>query len=623
MVIDHLKKLAKSGRYLHLFGLGLSLSSCILRIFPRSSFSQEILEARLFLEYSKGNLAAAEDILIAFARHSNPPTTAITKYISRIINIGKARRVSELLKAGTLSEGNYALVHAAESRLVDDPVQALRVRSKLSLQAGVSTHTVGAGRSALLQLHDNASLATDGMAFFRAEPEHIDFKFLIAIAAAAESVEREDLFASAVGRIIADLMRVTNDEKLSIRYMADVVTAKLTLFDIEGAEAFLRQAFLVKRSKAQTLLSHVVGIKDEASAYLHAVSKARDHIYMRANGSSENSELPVVIFSAAAFRNNSIDYNGFRRELRFIFGQIIKFLDDKGIEYAVHGRIKTHGHIRLGRPFFSYHTISDSNFGLHFKEADRPSLFSFDNKGYAGWSCFSQRSAENVIDLSTVSSQEASAFFESERRRVIGGNISKYAQPPVDAAHSLPDKYIFVATQVLGDAVSSISFLSQFQMLDEVLATAQTAGLALVIKRHPMCTSPEVSHYLNRVRKLPNVTVSTSSIHKLISNAEAVCVINSGVGSEALLHDKPVYVFGRSDYMAACFICRELGDFARFFTAGKTRLSRHQLERFWYIYRNEYSIDTRDHQAASIRIAEKIEQHLSQFPFTSTGKLST
>src|SRR5690606_11694616 len=50
------------------------------------------------------------------------------------------------------------------------------------------------------------------------------------------------------------------------------------------------------------------------------------------------------------------------------------------------------------------------------------------------------------------------------------------------------------------------------------------------------------------------VLLSNASIHSLIERAEAVYKVNSGVGLEALLHEKPVVVTGKCDYMYAATV---------------------------------------------------------------------
>jgi len=42
--------------------------------------------------------------------------------------------------------------------------------------------------------------------------------------------------------------------------------------------------------------------------------------------------------------------------------------------------------------------------------------------------------------------------------------------------------------------------------------------------------------------------MSDASVHDLISGANAVFTVNSGVGLEALLHGRPVVVTGECDY---------------------------------------------------------------------------
>ncbi len=69
-------------------------------------------------------------------------------------------------------------------------------------------------------------------------------------------------------------------------------------------------------------------------------------------------------------------------------------------------------------------------------------------------------------------------------------------------------------------------------------------------KRHPLCTTPEVSHYLGELVAKGTIRQVYSSIHAIIPKTEAVGVINSGVGAEALLHERrsmfsPIGLHGR------------------------------------------------------------------------------
>jgi hypothetical protein len=532
------------------------------------------------------------------------------------VNRGTAKKAQCVLERSELSPGSRALLQSATLRAAGELSEALTVLDISAASPKFRKHIARARRSIFHQQRDNLSLALDGVAFFDAEPHYIDFKYLITIAAAAENAEREDLFSNAVARIVRDSHRVAADEKLSARHLRDFVTAKMSLFDFDGATSFLMKPALARKPAAHRLMNEVNAVRSEVDHYTNDVKAARGHILSRATLGTEALANVSVFLSAAAFRNNVVDYPGFRSDIRFIFGEIVSHLRERRIAYGMRSRIKTHGSIRLDHPYFSYHTISDRDYGCHFKETDRPSLFSFDRSGYAGWSHFSRLSAAQIISSCSASDQLVAEFFEDEKQRVIRGNISKYEQPPPNAVERLSLRYIFVALQLLADAVSQNAFMTPFEMLDEIIGSAQDQGLCVVVKRHPLCSSPEIGTYLCNIKKNPNVIVSSGNIHSLIAGSEAVCVINSGVGSEALLHEKPVYVFGRSDYMSACHVCRAPRDFSNVFVPGKALLSQSDLKQFWWMYRKDYAIDVSDRVSSSIRIREVVDLHLARFELT-------
>jgi hypothetical protein len=86
--------------------------------------------------------------------------------------------------------------------------------------------------------------------------------------------------------------------------------------------------------------------------------------------------------------------------------------------------------------------------------------------------------------------------------------------------------------------------------LIEQIADALPHGHDLVLKEHPMSIGRNRLALLRRLDRIPNarlVAPHTSS-HELIRRAEAVAVISSTVGLEALLHDKPVLTLGQPFY---------------------------------------------------------------------------
>ncbi len=596
-MIGFVDKRVRTGRNLGVMRIILATAAWFLPpLSATRKASALIFEGRLLIEYHAGRAGAAEDIFFRYAKRQQLTFWAVSTYIAKVVDPGLSRRLDEIRRHPHVPAGAAALLAAAASRLAGDVAEG---------------SPVDPGQEQAGQLRYHERLAEDGLTFMRAEPDYLDLTLPLSIALSAEACDREDIFAAAITILIAKLAQVVSSRALSRAHLEDVIAAKLSLFDLHGAMAFLKHSHVAEMGKARRLTAEVISLINETEAYSPAVRMANEDILARAARARKPlDKRPVVLMPAAAFRKNKIDYPGFRDDIRFVLSALFAAFEKNDILYAVRSRLRTHGFVDLPVPSFSYHTISHGNQGLHFKETDRPSLFSFDSRGYAGWSHFSDFSLEQ-LRAADVDEQEAVAFFEDDKQRVIGCNLSKYRQASVTAGVDLPQQFIFVALQLIGDAVSQLAYLSLFEMVEEVVRTAEAKGYSIVIKRHPLCTTPEVSRFLTKLVSEERVTQVYSSIHAIIPKALAVCVVNSGVGAEALLHEKPVYVFGRADYMAGCFVCRQPGDFAAQFVAGESRLTPDELRKFWFLLRKRYAIDLRDREMAAAEIEARVMGHLS------------
>src|SRR5207248_8361285 len=81
----------------------------------------------------------------------------------------------------------------------------------------------------------------------------------------------------------------------------------------------------------------------------------------------------------------------------------------------------------------------------------------------------------------------------------------------------------------------------------EQIADALPPGYDLVVKEHPMSIGRNPLSMLHRLRRRANVRLlhPYAKSHELIRESEAVVVIRSTVGLEALLYEKPVLTIGR------------------------------------------------------------------------------
>ncbi len=89
--------------------------------------------------------------------------------------------------------------------------------------------------------------------------------------------------------------------------------------------------------------------------------------------------------------------------------------------------------------------------------------------------------------------------------------------------------------------------------LIEQVAEALPQGIDLVLKEHPMSRGRNPVGMLRRLARRPNVRLVDpyTSSHELIRRAEAVVVISSTVGLEALLYGRPVLTLGQPFYAGA------------------------------------------------------------------------
>jgi hypothetical protein len=98
-------------------------------------------------------------------------------------------------------------------------------------------------------------------------------------------------------------------------------------------------------------------------------------------------------------------------------------------------------------------------------------------------------------------------------------------------------------TRIIPHCVDQVSLVEQ-------VADALPVGHDLVLKEHPMSIGRNSMRLLRRLRRRPNVRLVEpyTSTHELIERSEAVAVISSTVGLEALLYVKPVLTLGQPFY---------------------------------------------------------------------------
>jgi capsular polysaccharide export protein len=172
------------------------------------------------------------------------------------------------------------------------------------------------------------------------------------------------------------------------------------------------------------------------------------------------------------------------------------------------------------------------------------------------------KSGEKMRDLNPLPSAElrrnlrarfaSRLSFWLERRAL--PRVNRWSVPTV-RADALPERFVLLPFQVRSDSQLVLHSPLYGDDLEAVVreldaALAQVDGnLRLVAKFHPYELPHVQRGYRNLPRCYPRVSfVSDVPMTKLLEKAAAVVTINSTVGFEALLYDKPVLALGRNFY---------------------------------------------------------------------------
>lgn len=126
-------------------------------------------------------------------------------------------------------------------------------------------------------------------------------------------------------------------------------------------------------------------------------------------------------------------------------------------------------------------------------------------------------------------------------------NESKFPQPPGNRFQR--SGHIAFLCQIPHDeAIRFHSSVSVEQALEATLEWARTVDKQVIVKGHPI--NPGSMIPLKQIAaRYPLVEwVDNVSVHDVIRGSQAVFCVNSGAGIEAILHQKPVVIFGSAEY---------------------------------------------------------------------------
>lgn len=142
-------------------------------------------------------------------------------------------------------------------------------------------------------------------------------------------------------------------------------------------------------------------------------------------------------------------------------------------------------------------------------------------------------------------------IFNFYKKLALSG-ASKFLQPD-RAKISFSHKFILFLCQIPHDQTIKLhSKVSVESALLKTIEISKKLKIKLIVKLHPV-NLPSMEPIIKLIEKINHngndiCVIEKANIHDLIESSVAVFSVNSGGGMEALLHNKPVFCFGRSDY---------------------------------------------------------------------------
>ena len=190
---------------------------------------------------------------------------------------------------------------------------------------------------------------------------------------------------------------------------------------------------------------------------------------------------------------------------------------------------------------------------MYYMQSVFPGLFTIDSKGWGGGATFADIKHDTGLDGKDVSISDRllNEAYDEYKKRIENGQ-TKFAQPDKGKDFVLDQEFIFVPLQLPHD--ETIKYHSDVDVPNLVASLCHWSArtqVPVVFKGHPInrgSMEPLKKIIEQYVIDSPIAYVDDIDIHKMLRASSAVYVINSGVGMEAMLHNKPVVSFGRSEY---------------------------------------------------------------------------
>lgn len=233
----------------------------------------------------------------------------------------------------------------------------------------------------------------------------------------------------------------------------------------------------------------------------------------------------------------------------------------------------------------SHHTVSNHKRTINIKAADISPYVLVDERGFSGWS------RASLAPERVPSGAETESMVEFCRSWV-----SAFA-PEVSRTRAEvlpPSKSFFFALQVRHDLTQRLRHLHPMIAVTVLGLSLFGKRARVVVKRHPESESMAEALVLGLLRLFGLIEISSESALHLISKCDYIVTVNSSVGSQAMMFQKPVITMGLSDYHHGTIQVSSYTDLRRLALDYEDLQPPANLCAYAHFYRTEILTDTSD-----------------------------
>jgi hypothetical protein len=192
---------------------------------------------------------------------------------------------------------------------------------------------------------------------------------------------------------------------------------------------------------------------------------------------------------------------------------------------------------------------------------------------------------EARFDPGAVDQKSARRFWNGVTGWHLPRNLSKFAQEQ-RVEGGLPPARSVIFLQDIEHFARPVHWIDSLTMI----RTAARLG-TVYVKLHPAQRPETAAAVRDLADQMPQITLSTASIHDLAAAAEVVVTQNSAAGFEALLQKKPVITCARADYHHATLQARDAAALATALAAAPARLADFPYDRYLFWHHGQHLLE--------------------------------